>query len=214
MFRKGLQAILEMSDGVEVVGEADDGLEAVRAARVLRPDIVLMDVRMPVLDGVAATWIIRHELPNTHVIILSMYQADDSIFGGLKAGAHGYVLKESPPEELIKTIHCVHKGQAMIDPKIAIRLLQEFSRPSALSGQAHIHELYEALTPREREVLELVAKGYTNRRLADALSISMSTVKAHLRAVYRKLHVNSRLQATLVGSAAGSSKARSPGTSV
>jgi DNA-binding NarL/FixJ family response regulator len=203
MFRKGLCAILEAAPDIEVVGEASDGQEAVQVARVVRPDVILMDVRMPRLDGVAATWIIKHELPDTQVILISMFQADEDVIGGLKAGAHGYVLKESPPEDLIRAIQLVHQGQAMIDSKVAGRLLLEFARLPERSAAAADHELYERLTAREREVLELVARGHTNSRLAEALSISLSTVKAHLRSIYRKLHVNSRLQAALVSRAAG-----------
>jgi len=197
MFRKGIRAILEMNPGIEVVGEAADGQEAVRAARALQPDVILMDIMMPNLDGVAATWIIKHELQNTQVIILTMYQADENVFGGLKSGAHGYFLKESPPEDLIKAIHLIHQGQAMIDPKIAVKLLAEFARLPVDRHPPAAEQLFETLTPREREILELVAKGYKNKRLADALAISESTVKAHLRSIYRKLHINSRLEAVL-----------------
>jgi DNA-binding NarL/FixJ family response regulator len=193
LFRRGLLAMLSQERGMRVVGEASDGLEGVRLARSLKPDVVLMDVEMPGVDGIAATGVIRRELDQTKVVILSMHQDERYVRDSIRMGASGYVLKEDSPEELVKAIRAVAGNEAFLSPPVAAKVLKEFchvtsQRPNGSSSTS-------ALTAREREILELVCRGQRNSEIAQLLSVSLSTVKAHLRSVFRKLHVRSRVQA-------------------
>jgi len=193
LFRQGLRYVCQ-AGGIEVVGEAEDGWEAVRLARQLRPDVVLMDIRMPGLDGVEATRLITANQPEVRIIILTMYRQDQYVFEAIKAGAQGYLLKDIDEKELVEAIHAVHRGDALINPTLAARLLEEFRRLS----QGEVPEGTEELTEGEMQVLRLVAQGADNRTVAERLAISERTVANRLSEIYRKLHVNNRVQAALV----------------
>jgi len=193
LFRQGLRYVCQ-AGGIEVVGEAEDGWEAVRLARQLRPDVVLMDIRMPGLDGVEATRLITANQPEVRIIILTMYRQDQYVFEAIKAGARGYLLKDIDEKELVEAIHAVHRGDALINPTLAARLLEEFRRLS----QGEVPEGTEELTEGEMQVLRLVAQGADNRTVAERLAISERTVANRLSEIYRKLHVNNRVQAALV----------------
>jgi len=191
---QGLRHVCELAGGFTVVGEAEDGRAAVELARQLQPDIILMDIHMPVLDGVQATSLIVQANPAARVIILTMYRQDHYVFEAIKAGARGYLLKDIDEQDLVDAIRAVHRGEALIDPSMATRLLEEFRR---LSQTAAPTEETENLTAAEMEVLRLVAQGADNRAIADQLALSERTVANRLSSIYEKLHVNNRTQAAL-----------------
>lgn len=193
LMREGLQTLLELSPGIRVVGQAGDGEEAVALAREVRPDVVLMDVRMPIMDGVEATRRIRRELSDTQVIILSTFDDDEYIFEGLVAGAKGYLLKDVSSEGLANAIRTVYQGQALLPPSIASKVVTEFSRLA--TQREPVAPLYEELTPRELEVLRLLAARASNRRIAEALCITEGTVKNHISSILGKLGVSNRTEA-------------------
>ncbi|MFN3307651.1 MAG: response regulator [Anaerolineales bacterium] len=196
LFRQGLQHVFEGCKEIEIVGEAENGRQAVNLARRLKPDIVLMDINMPVLDGVQATHLIREVSPTSQVIILTMYRQDQYVFEAIKAGARGYLLKDIDEHQLIEAIFAVQRGEALVDPSVAARLLDEFRR---LSFQADSHSsIIEELNDGEMKVLRLVAQGADNKTVAERLNLSEHTVANRLSEIYRKLHVNSRTQAALV----------------
>ena len=191
LMRQGLKTILDLEDGFEVVGEAADGQEAVERALTLRPDIVLMDVQMPRVNGVAATAQLSAVLPATRVMILTTFDYDEYVFDGIKAGAQGYLLKDTPAHELLAAIRRVHAGESMIQPNLAMRMIAEFSRrrdaPAAPEG--------EALSERERDVLRLLADGLSNREIAARLVLAEGTVKNHVSTILDKLHAANRTDA-------------------
>jgi len=191
--RQGLRHVCELG-GLTVVGEAEDGREAVKLARQLRPDVILMDINMPVLDGVQATSLIVEADPSVQVIILTMYRQDRYVFEAVKAGARGYLLKDIDEQDLVAAIRAVHQGDALINPSLAVKLLDEFRRLGQMADEA---EDVEGLTQGEMEVLRLVAQGADNKAIAERLALSERTVANRLSSVYEKLHVNSRTQATL-----------------
>ena len=191
--RQGLRHVCEFG-GLTVVGEAEDGREAVKLARQLRPDVILMDINMPVLDGVQATSLIVEADPSVQVIILTMYRQDRYVFEAVKAGARGYLLKDIDEQDLVAAIRAVHQGDALINPSLAVKLLDEFRRLGQMADEA---EDMEGLTQGEMEVLRLVAQGADNKAIAERLALSERTVANRLSSVYEKLHVNSRTQATL-----------------
>lgn len=193
LMREGLRVLLDLTPDIRVVGEAGNGAEAVERVQALQPDVVLMDVRMPVMDGVEATRRIRRELPDTQVIILSTFDDDEYIFEGLAAGARGYLLKDVSSDELAEAIRTVHQGQALLSPGIASKVVTEFSRLVARREPAP--PLYEELTPREMEVLRLLAARASNRQIAEALCITEGTVKNHVSNILGKLGVSNRAQA-------------------
>jgi DNA-binding NarL/FixJ family response regulator len=193
--RQGLRHVCELAGGFRVVGEAENGRQAVKLARKLQPDVILMDINMPVWDGVQATSLIVDANPSARVIILTMYRQDQYVFQAIKAGARGYLLKDIDEQDLIAAIRAVHRGEALIDPSLAVKLLDEFRRVSQLADQ--IGEA-ESLTKAEMEVLRLVAQGADNRAVAERLALSPRTIANRLSSVYDKLHVNSRTQAALV----------------
>jgi DNA-binding NarL/FixJ family response regulator len=185
--RRGLRMFLALDPELEVVGEATDGAEALRLARELKPDVVLMDLLMPVMDGIAATSAIRRELPDTEVIALTSVLEDASVVGAVRAGAIGYLLKDTQAEELRRAIKAAVEGQVQLSPQAAARLLREVRAP----------ESPETLTERETEVLRLLAEGLANKQIARTLVIGEKTVKTHVSNILAKLGVQSRTQAAL-----------------
>jgi two-component system, NarL family, response regulator LiaR len=185
--RQGLRAFLEGDRGLEIVGEASNGAEAVRQAQRLRPDVVLMDLLMPEMDGFAATEAIRRELPDTEVLALTSVLEDASVVGAVRAGAIGYLLKDAEAEELRTAIRAAAAGRVQLAPEAAARLMREVRAP----------ESPEKLSERETEVLRLVARGYANKTIARELGITERTVKAHVGSILGKLHLESRTQAAL-----------------
>ncbi len=192
LFRQGLRHVCQAA-GIEVVGEAEDGQEVVRLARELKPDVILMDIRMPGQDGVEATRLIVANDPSVRVIILTMYRQDQYVFEAIRAGARGYLLKDIDEKELVEAIRAVCRGDALINPSLAARLLDEFRRLSRGEAVGETEELTEG----EMQVLRLVAQGADNKTVAERLALSERTVANRLSEIYRKLHVNSRTQAAL-----------------
>jgi DNA-binding NarL/FixJ family response regulator len=199
IIRHGLELILRTQPDMDVVGLASDGGEAARLARQLQPDVVLMDIVMPDVNGIAATRQIVAELPRTRVIILTTYDADDMVFDGVRAGAMSYLLKGARSEAVLNAIRSVHRGESQLDTTIAKKVMDEFRRLSERVAQdeavAPSDELQvEHLTPREMDVLGLLAEGKSNREIADALVLSEGTVKNHVSKIMGKLHANDRAQ--------------------
>jgi DNA-binding NarL/FixJ family response regulator len=190
--REGLRTYLGLHDDLEVVGEAADGAEAVRAAAELRPDVVLMDLVMPVLDGVGAMRALREQLPETRVIALTSFTDEATVLPALQAGAAGYLLKNVQPQELHRAIVAAHAGEALLDPAVAARLLEAIAQPAGGIAAP------ERLTPREREVLGLLGRGLSNKRIARELGVAEKTVKTHVGHVLAKLGVTDRTQAALL----------------
>lgn len=194
LFRQGLRRVCEAA-GLTVVAEAENGQEAVRLARQTCPDVVLMDIQMPVLDGVEATRQIVEACPKARVLVLTMFREDHYVFEALKAGAQGYLLKDIDERDLVEAVRRVGRGEALLDPGLAARLLDEFRR---LSRAAEKSEGMEDLTESEMQVLRLVAQGADNKTVARTLHLSERTVANRLSEIYHKLHVNSRTQAALL----------------
>ncbi|MFQ5381609.1 MAG: response regulator [Dehalococcoidia bacterium] len=193
LFRKGLRSLLEEQEDFEVVAEGTNGLEGANLARELGPDIVLMDINMPVCDGVEATKIINDDVPSARVVILTVSDEDKELFSAIKAGASGYLLKDLKPDELFDMIRGLMKGESLVSAAIGGRLLREFqSRP--WNGPGETNE--RSLTARELEVLQLVTEGYSNAEIGRKLFIVEGTVKNHLHNILEKLHLENRLQAT------------------
>jgi NarL family two-component system response regulator LiaR len=189
--RKGIRALLSEADGFEVVGEVDNGQAAVQWAEESSPDVILMDLLMPGMDGIEATRQITSRRPGARVLVLTSFAADDKVFPAIKAGASGYLLKDSSPDELVRAIRQVHRGEPSLHPTIARKLLQEVARP------VEPQPAPEALTAREMEVLRLIAQGLSNQEIADRLVVSEPTVRAHVSRILGKLHLASRTQAAL-----------------
>lgn len=193
LVRQGLGRLLNIEDDIHVVDEAIDGEEAYQRVRYFQPNVVLMDIHMPGTDGITATQRIHRQFPEVNVIILTMYGDEDHLFQAVKAGAKGYVHKDTGSETLLETIRAVHAGEAWLDPSIARKMLDEFRKIS--DPTAHEHAVH--LTRREREILELVTKGQSNQGIANRLSIAEKTVRNRLSTIFSKLHVNNRTQAAL-----------------
>jgi two-component system, NarL family, response regulator LiaR len=189
--RKGIRALLSEAGGFEVVAEVADGQEAVLRVAQLRPDVILMDLLMPVMDGIEATRQITSHWPGARVLVLTSFAADNKVFPAIKAGAAGYLLKDSPPEELVRAIRQVHRGEPSLHPLIARKLLREIARPPDLQP------VPEALTSREMAVLRLIAEGLSNQEIAGRLMVSEPTVRTHVSRVLAKLHLASRTQVAL-----------------
>jgi len=194
LVRQGLRQICETKGGFAVIGEAENGRVAVDVATRLKPDVILMDIRMPEMDGVQATSFITEANPVAKVIILTMQREDQFIFDAIRAGARGYLLKDIDADTLLEAIRRVYHGEALIDPVMATKVLNEFRR---LSNPAAAHTAVEQLTEGEMNVLRLVAQGLDNREIADRLILSESTIANRLRDIFQKLHVNNRTQAAL-----------------
>jgi two-component system, NarL family, response regulator LiaR len=189
--RRGTQALLSTEPEIQVVGEAKNGEEAVAKAEELRPDVILMDLEMPVMDGIEAIRRITASQKDARILVLTSFATDDKVFPAIKAGALGYLLKDSSPDELVRAIRQVYRGESSLHPTIARKLLQEMSRPSQKPPTD------DPLTEREFEVLKLVAQGNSNQDIADELIISEATVRTHVSNILSKLHLASRTQAAL-----------------
>jgi len=196
LMRKGLRAVLSSDDEIEVVEEAENGRQAVQRARYSQPEVVLMDVRMPDLDGIAATGELLTALPEAKVVILTIFEEDEYILGALRAGASGFLLKRSSPEELMAAIHTVAAGEALLSPSVTRRVIDRMAAHPVI-GEASDPRLDE-LTPREREVLELIAQGLSNHEIAEALVVEETTVKTHVKRVLMKLDARDRVHAVIL----------------
>jgi DNA-binding NarL/FixJ family response regulator len=195
LMRAGLKSVLSSDNTIEVVGEAGDGREAVQRVRATKPDVVLMDVRMPDLDGIAATREVLEVSPQAKVAILTTFEQDDYIFGALSAGASGFLLKRTKPEELIAAIHTLAAGDSLLSPSVTRRVIERMAgQPITASPAA---ERLDDLTPREREVLEQIGRGLSNGEIAAAFFIEESTVKTHVKRILMKLHLRDRVQAVI-----------------
>jgi NarL family two-component system response regulator LiaR len=189
--RRGIRALLAEYEDIQVVGEASDGLEAVAKAQVLNPDVVLMDLVMPGTDGIEATRQITADEPCPRVLVLTSFAGDDKVFPAIKAGALGYLLKDSEPADLVDAIRHVYRGEPSLQPSIAQKVLRELQRPSSRPPAP------DPLTDREMEVLRLVAKGMSNPEIAQQLVVTEATVRTHVSNILGKLHLANRVQATL-----------------
>jgi DNA-binding NarL/FixJ family response regulator len=187
--REGIGSMLKREPDFKIVGEASNGVEAVEKARELSPDVMLMDLRMPEMDGVEAITRIRQEMPEIKFIILTTYSDDEYIFKGIAAGARAYLLKDAPRDELFKAIRAVSRGESLIQPVVASRVLDKLAELSRKNPSS------ETLSDREIEVLRLMAKGVSNSNIADELSITQSTVKTHITSIFQKLNVTTRTEA-------------------
>jgi DNA-binding NarL/FixJ family response regulator len=195
LMRAGLRSVLSSDETIEVAGEASDGRRAAESVRDLRPDLVLMDVRMPEVDGISATRDVLAVAPDVKVVVLTTFEDDDYIFDALNAGASGFLLKRTKPEELIAAIHTVADGDSLLSPSVTRRVIDRMAtQPVAGLSGARL----ENLTPREREVLELVGRGLSNREIAEAFVIEESTVKTHVKRILMKLGLRDRVQAVIL----------------
>jgi DNA-binding NarL/FixJ family response regulator len=195
LMRAGLVELLANDPTIEVIGQAATGRQAIDRTRRLSPDVVLMDVRMPDLDGIAATRELAASAPAARVLILTTFEQDDYIFAALRAGASGFLLKRTRPEDLIAAVHTVTTGDALLSPSVTRRVIDHMARRPA----AHLADrpALDELTPREREVLRLIARGLNNREIAAALVVEESTIRTHVKRVLMKLHLRDRIQAVI-----------------
>jgi len=195
LMRAGLIEILTVDPEIEIVGQASTGREAVEQARRLAPDVVVMDVRMPDIDGIAATSELSRAAPEAKVLILTTFEQDDYIFGALRAGASGFLLKRARPEELIAAVHTIAAGDSLLSPSVTRRVIDRMAQQPTpeLADQAKL----DALTSRERQVLELIARGLSNREIAAALGVEESTIRTHVKRILMKLDLRDRVQAVV-----------------
>lgn len=197
LFRKGLSDLLATCPDMEVVDEAGDGLEAMEKARVLLPDLILMDIYMPRLNGLETTRLIKEEMPFIKIVMLTVSEDEQHLFETVKAGAEGYVLKNVDPEALLQMIRGLSKGEAAISPSMAKKILAEFAQPQRPGANRNSSLTTDRLTEREKEVLQLLTEGHSNKEIASLLGISESTTKNRLRNIMDKLHVYNRIQAAI-----------------
>ena len=213
--RDGIRSLMKTQTDIEVAGEANNGRDAVSMVETLRPDVVLMDLVMPGMDGIEAIRLIVDGQPESRILVLTSFSAEDKVFPAIKAGAMGYLLKDCDSEELVRAIHQVHRGESSLHPKVARMLLQEMAAGGPPSGREpsppHERPAVDPLTGRELEVLKLVAQGKTNREIADELIVAEGTVRTHVSNILSKLHLASRTQATLFALREGLTSLDDPG---
>ncbi|MFE1113915.1 response regulator [Streptomyces rochei] len=197
LVRRGLALMLDPEPGFQVVAEAGDGAEALRLAHTHRPNVVIMDIRMPVLDGIAATERLSTELPDCRVLALSTFDMDEYVVDALRAGACGFLPKDISPEDLVAALHVVHEGEAILAPRLLTRLISTHVKAHAHRSRPSVPPDAEELTPREREVWRLIAGGLDNTEIAERLGVSGSTVKNHITGIFAKLRVRDRAQAVI-----------------
>ncbi|MEJ5201264.1 MAG: response regulator transcription factor [Anaerolineales bacterium] len=192
LFRRGIRKMLEAEEDMQIVGEAATGREALQIIREQIPDVVLMDIQMPDMDGIEATRIMHGEMPHVGIVFVTMYENDEYVFRGIQAGGRGYILKDADPETMLRAIRAVANGESLLGPTIALKVMRQFTEiektPSSVMNQ---------LTPREIEVLKLIAEGMSNKEIATHLLISEKTVKNHINNILSKLHLYDRTQATI-----------------
>lgn len=195
LMRAGLIALLTADPHIEIAGEASTGRQAIVETRRLAPDVVVMDVRMPDLDGISATRQLTQAIPETRVLILTTFEQDDYIFGALRAGASGFLVKRARPEELIAAVHTIAAGDSLLSPSVTRRVIDRMAQQPTpeFADQAKLDQL----TPRELEVLQLIARGLSNREIANALVVEESTIRTHVKRVLMKLHLRDRVQAVI-----------------
>jgi DNA-binding NarL/FixJ family response regulator len=210
MVRAGMRMILELEEGIEVVGEAQDGEDAVAAAGRVRPDVIVMDVRMPRLDGVAATRRVVEELdPPPRVLVVTTFDEDEPVYEALRAGAAGFLLKNAPPEQLVDAVRAIAAGEGLLSPEVTRRVIEEFARRSPPPATPAADALGE-LTERELEVLRLMARGLSNAEIADRLVITPGTAKTHVGRILMKLGLGNRVQAVVLAYECGLVRPGSP----
>ncbi|NEP56165.1 MAG: response regulator transcription factor [Symploca sp. SIO2G7] len=193
LIRRGLKALLKLENTLQVVGEADNGQTAINLVETLQPDVVLMDIRMPVMDGVAATKEISQHFPNIKVLVLTTFDDDQYLTQALQNGAAGYLLKDTPPEELAQAIHAVYKGYTHLGPGLGKKVMAQIRNPAPSPPPG-----WEELTPREQEILQLIATGASNREIAQELHITEKTVKNHVTNILSRLNLRDRTQAAIL----------------
>ena len=196
LFRQGIRKLLELEHDIEVVGEESNGQAMLENLKKTDPDVILMDIAMPGMNGVIATSKVKKILPQTRIIILTVYEDETHVFNAIKAGAMGYLLKDVSIDELVEAIHSVYKGEALIQPRIAAKVLKEFTMLDKRTMKEG-DKFYNDLTEREKEVLRLIALGGSNKEIAQKLGITEKTVKNHISHIFQILHVNNRTQAAI-----------------
>jgi DNA-binding NarL/FixJ family response regulator len=197
LFREGLETLLSVHNDIQVVGQACNGQEAVEVAARVQPDVALMDVRMPILNGVRATRRLKRALPQCRVIVLTTFDDDEYVFDALRAGAVGYLLKDVASARLVEAIRAAARGQSILEPSVAAKVIAEFTRVSSMVPSAQMEQMAEPLSERELEILGLIARGGSNKEIADRLFIAEGTVKNHVTRILGKLGVRDRTQAAL-----------------
>ncbi|MEI7847733.1 MAG: response regulator transcription factor [Chloroflexota bacterium] len=203
LFREGLKALLSITEDIEIVAEAGDGQIALELFTTIQPDIILMDINMPGLNGIQVTQQIQSKYPNTGIIMLTMLEDDASVFAAMRAGARGYLLKGADPSEMLAVIRAVAEGQALFGPAIAARLMNYFRDLSALPSSPHMETPFPELSERELEVLKLISQGQNNQEIAQKLVLSPKTVRNHITSIFSKLQVADRAQAIVRARKAG-----------
>lgn len=203
LFREGLAGLVNAQPDLTIVGQAGDGLEALTLARDLQPDLIVMDINMPICDGLEATRLIREALPDVRIVMLTVHDQDEKLFAAIKAGANGYLLKDTNSADFLQGVRGALGGEASLPPRLAASLVNAYARLAAQTAVALPDEADPDLTPRELEVLNLIAVGASNQEISDQLSISLHTTKSHVRSILSKLHAVNRRQATRLAARRG-----------